>query len=213
MHVKTKNRVFNYICMRRLLVALNGFYMILGLIIATMPVYFHVNKMLSSWPITGGIIAMGSLLVILAILGCYGSNKQHQVILFFYMIILSVICIMAFAFSISCISLSQPQQSHVLKAGWNQLSNETRADFQGYGNCCGFEVSTNSGSCVDLPCYKTKDKCPPCEAFLKTDWFIGFRRAVGGFTLFVSLLMMLGIYSTAKFRNYKNPVANPDDFL
>lgn len=55
----------------------------MGLLLATLPVYFQVHQLLKSWPINGGIIAMGALLIFLAIVGCYGSRKQHQIILFF----------------------------------------------------------------------------------------------------------------------------------
>ena len=41
-----------------------------------------------------------------------------------------------------------------------------------------------------LPCSKTRAGCFPCLNILRSDWFIEFRRAVGGVAFFVSLVMV-----------------------
>lgn len=44
---------------------------------------------------------------------------------------------------------------------------------------------------VKLPCFKEPKGCNTCQRFLEADWFLHFRRAVGGVSLFVSLLMVM----------------------
>jgi len=212
-HQFSKNKCFSFRCLRALLVATNFFFLIMGLIIATLPVYFHVNQMLKSWPINGAIIAMGAFLVLLAIFGCYGSRKQHQIILFFYMVLLAIVCILTFAFSLAALSMSKQQQQVVLKQGWKSLSNQTRNDFQIDGNCCGFNNDTSliHPSCDNLPCFI--EGCKPCLVMLQDRWFITFRRAIGGFALFVSLLMGVSVYFTSRFRHIRNPKGNGNEFL
>ena len=58
-------------------------YQVLALILITLPVYFKVSLLLTSWPINGGIIAAGVFLLLIAVAGLYGSWRQHQIILFF----------------------------------------------------------------------------------------------------------------------------------
>lgn len=56
---------------------------VLGIVIATLPVYIRSHEIVKSWPINGGIIAMGAFIGLVALFGCYGSRQQSQVILFF----------------------------------------------------------------------------------------------------------------------------------
>ena len=63
------------------------------------------------------------------------------------MIVLALICIITFAFSIAALSLSQSQQGKVLEQGWNKISIDTRHDIQNWGNCCGFKNATISQGC------------------------------------------------------------------
>lgn len=208
--------LFSFSCLRKFLVAFNFLLMIFGLLISTLPVYFFVNKILKSWPINGGIIAMGVMLVVISLFGCYGSRRQHQIILFFYMVILGLICLLTFAFSLAALSLSKSQERTVLLRGWKSASNATRGDIQTYGNCCGFDSSDNTStdhpSCIKLPCYKT-NSCAPCYKKLESDWFTSFRKAIGGVALFVSILMAVGIYLTYRYRHFKNPTSDPNEYL
>jgi len=129
------------------------------------------------------------------------------------MIVLAIVCVITFAFSLAALSLSKSQQSQVLSKGWDSISPDTRSDIQKWGECCGFLNSTSidNPSCSKLDCFKTG--CPSCQDYLEADWFLHFRRSVGGVSLFVSILMCLSIYLTAKYRHIKNPRANANDYL
>lgn len=203
----------SFSCFRRFLVIFNALFLILGLLIATLPVYFQIQKLLKSWPINGAIVALGVFLVIVAIFGCYGSLRQHQVALFFYMVVLAVICLLTFAFSLTALSLSKTQQQTVLTHGWNSLSNQTKGEIQRFENCCGWtntSASSDHPPCKKLGCF---DTCSPCLDMLERDAFISFRRSTGGVALFVSLLMSVSIYLTSRYRHYKNPRDRADQYL
>ena len=66
------------------------------------------------------------------------------------MVVLALICLLTFAFSLAALTISESQQNSVLRHGWNTLSNSTRSDFQKAGNCCGF--SNSSASSTHPPC-------------------------------------------------------------
>ncbi|XP_066921208.1 tetraspanin-31-like [Clytia hemisphaerica] len=208
-----KGNCYRYKCLNRFLTFFNFLLLVLGITIATLPVYIKSHEIVKSWPINGGIIAMGAFIGLIALVGCYGSRRQNQVILFFYMIVLAIVCVITFAFSLAALSLSKSQQSQVLSKGWDSISPDTRSDIQKWGECCGFLNSTSidNPSCSKLDCFKTG--CPSCQDYLAADWFLHFRRSVGGVSLFVSILMCLSIYLTAKYRHIKNPRANANDYL
>lgn len=63
------------------------------------------------------------------------------------MIVLALVCIITFAFSIAALSLSQSQQGKVLEKGWDGISSETRQDIQTWGDCCGFKNATTALGC------------------------------------------------------------------
>jgi len=212
-------------CLRCCLYGLNFMYLILALIIITLPVYFKVNALLKSWPINGGIIAAGVFLLIVAIAGIYGSWRQHQIILFFYMVILVILFILLFAFSLAALGITKHQQRDVLITGWSNSQSSTKESIQFHLDCCGFEDKniTSGGlghpSCKKVPCCRhTIDKvlcpkCPTCLNVLERRSFRKFRQATGGFALFFSFSMFLGVYLAFKFRHLRNPRANPDQFL
>ena len=67
------------------------------------------------------------------------------------MVILVLLFILMFAFSVAALSLTTKQQNSVLKSGWDNLSTKTKAEFQKLGNCCGFD-ERNSSSTADPTC-------------------------------------------------------------
>lgn len=59
-----------------------------------------------SLPIIGGILACGIILILTSILGLVGAVKHHQVILFFYMIILFILFVIQFSIACSCLAVN-----------------------------------------------------------------------------------------------------------
>ncbi|KAF2350823.1 hypothetical protein FHG87_018419 [Trinorchestia longiramus] len=102
-------------------------------------------------------------------------------------------------------------------------------------HCCGFEFLNATGdmghpSCVEVTnesgelccpnaekesdCCINEDecKCKPCKPILLEAVHKGFK-AVGGVGLFFSFTEFLGVWLTVRYRNQRDPVANPSAFL
>lgn len=123
-------------------------------------------------PIIPSIIGCGVVLISLALMGLYGAAKHHQVTLFFYMIILFCLFIVQFAIACSCLAVSKQQQLIFAEEGWNEISDDVKADVQKTFTCCGFNTTTANDhpSCevVNKICCATNTDlgcaCEPCLA-------------------------------------------------
>jgi tetraspanin-13/31 len=109
-------------------------------------------------PIIPGIIACGIVLILLSICGIFGAWKHHQVILFFYLIILFCLFIVQFAIACSCLAVSKNQQKAFAEDAWNEISDDSKAEIQTTFTCCGL----NSTVALDHPSCDTVNKicCP-----------------------------------------------------
>ena len=65
---------------------------------------------ITSLPIVGGITASGVFLLFISVVGLIGAMKHHQVMLFFYMVVLFFIFIIQF--SCSCAALTMGNNEH-----------------------------------------------------------------------------------------------------
>ena len=65
---------------------------------------------ITSLPIVGGITASGVFLLFVSVVGLIGAMKHHQVMLFFYMVVLFFIFIIQF--SCSCAALTMADNEH-----------------------------------------------------------------------------------------------------
>jgi len=168
----------------------------------------------TSLAISGGIIAAGVFLFVVAVLGIIGASRHHQVSLFFYMIILFLVFLIQFFVAVACLAMTDKQISATVKKGWETTSNETRCAAQIRFNCCGFDKS-NSQFAPDCPGFKCSEHAP-C-------WSSGSEsmrhtvedalQAAGAVGLFFSFTEILGIWFAMRYRNLKDPRANPNAFL
>jgi tetraspanin-13/31 len=121
-------------------------------------------------PIIPSVISCGIVLISLAVFGVYGAMKHHQVILFFYMIILFCLFIVQFAIACSCLAVNKHQQQIFANDAWDTISNDVKTDIQNSFNCCGFNSTLNDDhpSCdnVNKICCPTGSapdcSCSPC---------------------------------------------------
>merc|ERR1719378_1922393 len=60
-------------------------------------------------------MALGVMLTFISLLGMVATLRHHQVLLFFYVLILFILFIVQFAVSISCLALSHLQQMDVVR--------------------------------------------------------------------------------------------------
>ena len=66
------------------------------------------------------------------------------------MIVLIIVFILLFAFSCAALAITDEYEYRLLSNGWNNLDNETKAKWEKFGNCCGFDNKTRSES---HPCH------------------------------------------------------------
>ena len=63
------------------------FFQLFSIILIGVATYGKSSAVVDSLPIIGGIAASGAILLIISVVGLYGTLKHHQVMLFCYMLI------------------------------------------------------------------------------------------------------------------------------
>jgi len=111
-------------------------------------VHSKVVGYITSLPIVGGITASGVFLLFISVVGLIGAMKHHQVMLFFYMVVLFFIFIIQF--SCSCAALTMADNSHdqhVIFGGAWDLANKTDKSLiinvERQLDCCGSGIDKN----------------------------------------------------------------------
>uniref|UniRef100_A0AAX7TGR4 Tetraspanin 13b n=2 Tax=Astatotilapia calliptera TaxID=8154 RepID=A0AAX7TGR4_ASTCA len=191
------------------LCALNILYVMVSLLMIGIAAWGKWFGLVSSFQVVGGIIGVGVFLFFVALAGLIGAMKHHQVLLFFYMIILFMVFIVQFSVSSACLAVNREQQDHLLEVGWNN-SESTQRDVEKSLNCCGFKHVDPNSMC-DAACFPNSF-CSPCADQIK-EHAGDILRFVGGIGLFFSFTEILGVWLTYCYRNQKDPRANPSAFL
>jgi len=202
----------SFTCSKNSLIALNSFYIVVACILVGVGAYAKAASVVSSLTISGGIIAAGVFLFIVAVLGLVGASRHHQVSLFFYMIVLFLVFLIQFFFAVACLAMTDKQIRSTIESGWSMASNETRCIAQKRFNCCGFDSSSKyAPDCGDFKC--SVDGHVPCWEHNMQHTVEDALQAAGGVGLFFSFTEILGIWLAMRFRNLKDPRANPNAFL
>ncbi|KAK9514229.1 hypothetical protein VZT92_027710 [Zoarces viviparus] len=201
-----------FVCTKNALSALNVLYVLVSLLLIGVAAWGKWFDLVSSFRVVAGVVSVGIFLFLVAIVGLCGALKHHQVLLFFYMIILFTVFVMQFAVSCACLALNKEQQNQLLEVGWNK-SETTQRDVEKTLNCCGFSSVPINGSCA-ASCYKpvTPSACDTCSNTIQQ--IAGeVLRFVGGIGLFFSFSEILGVWLAHRYRNLKDPRSNPGAFL
>ncbi|KAL0271784.1 UNVERIFIED_CONTAM: hypothetical protein PYX00_008777 [Menopon gallinae] len=208
-----------FTCSKNALTALNILYIIVAFILIGVAVYGRTSALGTNLPIISGILACGIFLILVSILGLIGAVKHHQVILFFYMIILFLLFLIQFSIACACLAVNSSQQEQWARQGWASLSDNLKIQVQHSFYCCGFDNHSDTSGSVDNhthPCAlegpPTNCPCPPCIEKLKSTISYAFKLS-GGIGLFFSFTEFLGVWLTVRYRNQKDPRANPSAFL
>ncbi|XP_075345865.1 tetraspanin-31 isoform X3 [Mycteria americana] len=166
-----------FACSRNALCALNVVYVLVGLLLIGVAAWGKGFSIVSSIHLIGGVIAVGVFLLLIAIVGLVGAVHHHQVMLFFYMIILGLVFIFQFGVSCSCLAINRSRQK-----------------------------------CKTLLGKDPHAKCLTCgEKMLQhLDEAL---KILGGVGLFFSFTEILGVWLAMRYRNQKDPRANPSAFL
>ena len=126
--------------------------------------YGKTASIITSLGVVGGIVACGVLLLFIAVLGLVGAVKHHQVVLFFYMLVLFLLYILQFSLACACLAITPDQQDKLLHEGWKLSSDNIKKDAQETFSCCGFDTYNNT----DVEDGMGHPGCP-----LKVRWPIG----------------------------------------
>ncbi|KAI1891088.1 hypothetical protein AGOR_G00160300 [Albula goreensis] len=206
-----------FTCSKNALCSLNVVYMLVGLLLIGVAAWGKGFGIVSSIHIIGGVIAVGVFLLLISIVGLIGALNHHQVMLFFYMVILFLVFLFQFGVSCSCLAMNRGQQETLLNTTWNMMSNDTRLSLEKQLDCCGLLNTTASEAQFKIdytlcaaPC-KSK-KCYTCgEKMLQHSAEV--LKILGGVGLFFSFTEILGVWLAVRYRNQKDPRANPSAFL
>ncbi|XP_041655288.1 tetraspanin-31 [Cheilinus undulatus] len=207
-----------FTCSKNALCSLNVVYMLVGLLLIGVAAWGKGFGLVSSIHIIGGVIAVGVFLLLIAIVGLIGAMHHHQVMLFFYMVILFIVFLFQFGVSCSCLAMNRGQQETLLKSAWGMLENKTKTDLESQLNCCGLLNVTSSRvqfeqdvqNCPAL--CKQKNSCYTCGLKM-LDHATEALKILGGVGLFFSFTEILGVWLAVRYRNQKDPRANPSAFL
>ncbi|XP_067616628.1 tetraspanin-13 isoform X2 [Eurosta solidaginis] len=209
-----------FTCSKNALIALNILYVMVGFLLIGVGVYARAASLVTNLPIVGGILACGVILILISILGLAGAVKHHQVLLFFYMIILFMLFLIQFSIASSCLAVSSEQQKEFAEEGWSNVPDSMRKQVQDTFLCCGFN-STNSGlsceavnkkCCNDFMTLSGGCTCPTCLPVLEDKISYAFKLC-GGLGIFFSFTEFIGVWLTVRYRNQKDPRGLPSAFL
>ncbi|XP_056279807.1 tetraspanin-31 isoform X1 [Pseudoliparis swirei] len=139
-----------FTCSKNALCSLNVVYMLVGLLLIGVAAWGKGFGLVSSIHIIGGVIAVGVFLLLIAIVGLIGAIHHHQVMLFFYMVVLFIVFLFQFGVSCSCLAMNRGQQEALLNSAWGMLENKTKTDLESQLNCCGLLNVTASQAQFDL---------------------------------------------------------------
>ncbi|XP_033496096.1 tetraspanin-13a [Epinephelus lanceolatus] len=201
-----------FVCTKNALCALNILYVLVSLLLIGVAAWGKWFDLVSSIRVVAGVIGVGIFLFLVAFVGLCGAVKHHQVLLFFYMIILFTVFVVQFSVSCACLALNKDQQNNLLEVGWNK-SEDTQKDIEKTLNCCGFSSFSYNGTCA-ARCFHSNPP-PTCDTCSNTiQGYAGeVLRFVGGIGLFFSFTEILGVWLAHRYRNLKDPRSNPGAFL
>uniref|UniRef100_A0AAQ4QPR7 Tetraspanin 31 n=1 Tax=Gasterosteus aculeatus aculeatus TaxID=481459 RepID=A0AAQ4QPR7_GASAC len=135
-----------------------------------------------------------------------------------YMVILFIVFLFQFGVSCSCLAMNRGQQEALLNSAWSMLENKTKTDLESQLNCCGLLNGTTNQAqfnqdlqnCPAL--CKTNTACYTCGDMMLTHATEALK-ILGGVGLFFSFTEILGVWLAVRYRNQKDPRANPSAFL
>ncbi|KAM9310277.1 tetraspanin-13-like [Pholidichthys leucotaenia] len=199
-----------FVCTKNALSALNIVYVLVSLMLIGVAAWGKWFGLVSSIRVVAGVIGVGVFLLIVAFVGLCGALKHHQVLLFFYMMILFVVFVLQFSVSCACLAINNDQQHQLLEAGWNR-SKDTQRDIERMLDCCGYSSFSYNETCA-ASCVKNRSCSKVCADILQS-YASEVLQFVGGIGLFFSFSEILGVWLTYRYRNLKDPRPNPGAFL
>lgn len=154
------------------------------------------------------------------------------------MIVLFLLFLLQFSLACACLAVNSEQEMKIASSAWSMADDNLKDKVQKQFDCCGFKtVSLNStdpmghppcdhtncciGHSEDDCCSTHKNttspdkyrcSCQLCGEKLKDKIHDAFS-ASGGIGLFFSFTEIVGVWLALRYRNQKDPRANPSAFL
>ncbi|XP_003701380.1 tetraspanin 97E isoform X2 [Megachile rotundata] len=204
-----------FTCSKNALTALNILYIVVAFILIGVAVYGRASALVTNLPIIGGILACGVILILISILGLIGAVKHHQVLLFFYMLILFLLFLIQFSIACACLAVNTKQQEQLAEQGWRRVGQDLKEKVETTFNCCGFNdtvsavlddkelVSCKNKLCCQYPT-DTDCECPSCMQKLQSTIDYAFKLC-GSIGLFFSFTEVIAAFLARRYRNQLNP--------
>jgi len=218
----------SFSCSKNTLVGLNLIYMVVSLIMIGVAVHGKVSGIVTSLPIVGGITACGIFLLFISVVGLIGALRHHQVMLFFYMVVLFLIFLIQFSVACAALAINENDEKALIHTAWEGAQKHSPSvigQAERTFDCCGVglqddlvpytepsedDIAFSKDNKVfdgypDNKCYKlvnnneTGTNCETCFTMINEKVNAGFNGA-GGVGLFFSLTELIGVICTHKYR-------------
>jgi len=219
-----------FTCSKNTLVGLNVIYILVSFLMIGVAVHGKVSGIVTSLPIVGGITACGVFLLMISVIGLIGAVRHHQVLLFFYMVVLFLIFLIQFSCSCAALAINEHDEKMLIKTAWQTAETKSESlviQAEQTFDCCGLGINiTNNDAIYEKPtpediqwtiekkvfdkypearCFhkdnKTGDDCQTCYSIISDKVNSGFN-AAGGLGLFFSFTELFGVICTHKYRLY-----------
>lgn len=197
----------SFLFWRNTLIALNVFYIVLGLIFLFFAIFTRLSTLILDPHLFIGLIILSVYLIALATLGIFAVFKHHQVLLFFYVILLLILFLFQFILACTYLTIRGGKKYQLLKDNYQNSRDRIQVKY----NCCGFDNSTSfnrSESCRNLPCCQSVGQCcenaPMCYGLLNNQLDEDLK-IIGSIMLMFTLLEISSVYVKLRFRNIRNP--------
>jgi tetraspanin-13/31 len=222
----------SFTCSKNTLVGLNLIYMLVSLIMIGVAVHGRVSGIVTSLPIVGGITACGVFLLFISVVGLVGALRHHQVMLFFYMVVLFLIFLIQFSVACAALAINENDEKQIILKAWQSAEKNTPSvivQAERTFDCCGVGLNDDL-SVYPKPTLKDRQwsdkhgvfngteyenkecsdhnsnttECATCFSHINDKVNSGFN-AAGGLGLFFSLTELIGGVVAARYRNQLDP--------
>jgi len=225
----------SFTCSKNTLVGLNVIYILVSFLMIGVAVHGKVSGIVTSLPIIGGITACGIFLLIISVIGLIGAVRHHQVLLFFYMVVLFLIFLIQFSVSCASLAIDEADEIKIITTAWKTAEvkspslvvqaertfdciglgrNEssvyiqpTAEDYKFADEHKVFEDDYYKGKVCYGTSFNSTGNCQTCYSKISGKVNYSFNLA-GGLGLFFSFTELFGGLVAYRYRNLLDPFAS-----
>lgn len=214
-----------FTCSKNTLVGLNVVYIMVSFLMIGVAIHGKTSGIITSLPIVGGITACGIFLLFISVVGLIGAVRHHQVMLFFYMVVLFLIFLIQFSVSCAALAINEDDERKIVEQSWGVAYNNNEnssliLQAEQTFHCCGLKYKDENQTtliqavrCGEVtgpdgkPCTISYPySCPVCMDKIKDKVDTGFNGA-GVVGLIFSFTELIGGIVACRYRNQLDPFA------